>query len=302
MPSSTVVARVPAKINVFLGCGELREDGFHDLTTIYQAVSLYDEVTAQTGDGDVTVEVRGDSARAVPDNDDNIAVAAARLLAAHAGVPADVHLTIDKGIPVAGGMAGGSGDAAAALVACDALWGTRVSRTDLMELAAELGSDVPFSLHGGTALGTGRGEQLTEVLARGQFHWVLALADGGLSTPTVYAELDRMRAAGSLHPWGSIDRVLAALRAGDPSALGAALSNDLQPAALRLRPDLRRTLDAGRELGAVGAIVSGSGPTVAFLVTNAAQAVDVAAALAGLGVCRSVRRAHGPVPGAKIRD
>ncbi|MDQ1679700.1 MAG: 4-diphosphocytidyl-2-C-methyl-D-erythritol kinase [Frankiaceae bacterium] len=296
------IVRAPAKINLFLGCGERREDGFHELTTVYQAVSLYDELVARPGSGDVTVEVRGEGARAVPDDDDNLAVRAARLLAARAGVPADVHLQLDKGIPVAGGLAGGSADAAAALVACDALWGTGVSRADLLELAAELGSDVPFSLHGGTALGTGRGEQLTEVLGHGQYHWVLALAEGGLATPTVYAELDRMRAVGGLHPWGSLDRVLAALRAGDAVALGTALSNDLQPAALRLRPDLRRALEAGRELGAVGAVVSGSGPTVAFLVKTGAQAIDVAAALAGMGVCRSVRRAHGPVHGARLRD
>ena len=298
----SVVVRAPAKINLFLGCGERREDGFHELTTIYQAVSLYDELAAQPGDGDVTIEVRGDSARAVPDDDDNLAVRAARLLARQTGVSADVHFVLDKGIPVAGGMAGGSADAAAALVACDALWGTGVPRHTLLEWAAELGSDVPFSLHGGTALGTGRGEQLTEVLGHGQYHWVLALADGGLSTPAVFAELDRMRAVGGLHPWGSAERVLTALRAGDAVALGTALSNDLQPAALRLRPELRRTLEAGRELGAVGAIVSGSGPTVAFLVTTGAQAIDVAAALAGMGVCRTVRRAHGPVPGARIRD
>jgi 4-diphosphocytidyl-2-C-methyl-D-erythritol kinase len=296
------VVRAPAKINLFLGCGERRPDGFHELTTVYQAVSLYDELVARPGSGDVTVEVRGEGARAVPDDDDNLAVRAARLLAARAGVPADVHLQLDKGIPVAGGLAGGSADAAAALVACDALWGTGASRPDLFEMAAELGSDVPFSLHGGTALGTGRGEQLTEVLGHGQYHWVLALAEGGLSTPTVYAELDRMRAVGGLHPWGSLERVLSALRAGDAVALGTALSNDLQPAALRLRPDLRRALEAGRELGAVGAVVSGSGPTVAFLVRTGAQAVDVAAALAGMGVCRSVRRAHGPVHGARLQD
>ena len=300
--TAPVVVRAPAKINLFLGCGERREDGFHELTTIYQAVSLYDELAAQPGDGDVTIEVRGEGARAVPDDDDNLAVRAARLLAAHAGVPADVHFVLDKGIPVAGGMAGGSADAAAALVACDALWRTGIPRSTLLELAAELGSDVPFSLHGGTALGTGRGEQLTEVLGHGQYHWVLALADGGLSTPLVYAELDRMRAVGGLHPWGSAERVLTALRAGDAAALGTALSNDLQPAALRLRPELRRTLEAGRELGAVGAVVSGSGPTAAFLVTTGAQAIDLAAALAGMGVCRTVRRAHGPVAGARVRD
>lgn len=296
-----VSVRAPAKVNLFLRCGDVRDDGYHELTTVFQALSLYDDVLAAPGEG-VSVTVRGEGARAVPTDDDNLAVRAARLLAQRAGVAADVHLTIDKGIPVAGGMAGGSADAAAALVACDALWGTHADRETLHGLAAELGSDVPFGLVGGTALGTGRGEQLAPVLASGEYHWVLALADGGLSTPEVFRELDRLRAAGDEPPAGSVDAVLAAVRAGDAVALGASLSNDLQAAALRLRPDLRRTLDAGRELGAVGAIVSGSGPTVALLVRSASDAVEVAAALAGAGVCRTVRRAHGPVVGARLRD
>ncbi|HMA45715.1 MAG TPA: 4-(cytidine 5'-diphospho)-2-C-methyl-D-erythritol kinase, partial [Frankiaceae bacterium] len=262
--------------------------------------SLYDDVTARSADG-VSVAVHGEGAAQVPTGPDNLAARAARALARRAGVAARVRLELAKAIPVAAGMAGGSADAAGALVACDTLWSTGLDRGALAEVAAELGSDVPFALAGGTALGTGRGERLTPVLAKGQYHWVFALAEGGLSTGEVYAEHDRL--THRLRPAGPPpDDVLAALRAGDPAALGRALVNDLQPAALRLRPPLRRVLEAGRELGALGAVVSGSGPTCAFLVRSGSDSVALAASLAGMGVCRAVRRAHGPVNGARVVD
>lgn len=309
--------RVPAKVNLALGVGQLQENGYHAITTVFQAISLYDDITATPAD-DISVTVVGEGrgfgdvigagvlggpSREVPEDwvpvdESNLAVRAARLLAQRTGVPFGVALHLAKGIPVAGGMAGGSADAAAALVACDVLWDTGLDRRDLTELARELGSDVPFALTGGTALGVGRGDVLTPVLARGTYHWVLALAARGLSTPSVYAEYDRIGKVGPSSPEG----VIAALRAGDAVALGASLVNDLQPAALALRPDLRRVLDAGRELGAVGSVVSGSGPTVALLARDSAAATGIAAALSGLGVCRGVRRAHGPVPGARILE
>jgi len=295
-----VRVRAPAKLNLHLAVGALRPDGFHDLKTVFHAVDLHDEVEATPGEG-VTVTVAGEGAGDVPRGGDNLAVRAARLLAEHVGRKADVALALTKGIPVAGGCAGGSADAAATLVACDALWGTGLTRDGLSALAARLGSDVPFALHGGTALGTGRGQRLTPVLARGTTSWVLALAAGGLSTPAVYRELDRRREAGGpvavvSDPAG----VLSALRAGDATALGRALSNDLQPAALALAPHLRRALDTGRELGALGGVVSGSGPTVALLARDPAAADALAAALAGYDVCRAVCRADGPAPGARI--
>jgi 4-diphosphocytidyl-2-C-methyl-D-erythritol kinase len=293
-----VTVRVPAKVNLHLGVGPRRLDGYHDLATVFQAVSLYDEVTASPAD-ELSVEVAG--ADGVPADENNLAVRAARALAHTAGVEPAVHLRLSKGIPVAGGMAGGSADAAAALVACDALWGTGLERSNLSALAAALGSDVPFALHGGTALGSGRGELLSPVLGQGQYHWVFALARVGLSTTLVYEELDRQRHQGeAVAPAGPPDPVLGALRAGDPVALGRVLANDLQPAAVRLRPQLRHVLAAGQELGALGAVVSGSGPTVAFLVRSAAVSISFASALAGLGVCRTIRRASGPVAGARI--
>ncbi|HEX8003281.1 MAG TPA: 4-(cytidine 5'-diphospho)-2-C-methyl-D-erythritol kinase [Mycobacteriales bacterium] len=290
-----VTVRVPGKVNLHLAVGARRADGFHDVTTVLQAVSLYDDVIASPGEG-VTCTVSGEGAGSLPLDATNLAVAAATLLAREAGVREGVRLHLVKGIPVAGGMAGGSADAAAALVACDALWGTKVPRDDLERLAASLGSDVPFALHGGSALGVGRGEQVSPVLARGQFHWVFALAERGLATSGVYEEHDR----GDPVPERRPDGVLAALRASDVVALGRALHNDLQAAALRLRPALRRTLDAGAERGALGAVVSGSGPTCAFLCATKSDAVALAAGLAGAGVCRAVRTAYGPVGGARV--
>ena len=296
----SVTVRVPAKVNLHLSVGGIRKDGFHELVTVYQAVSLYDEVTVEPADR-LSISVVGDGAGEVPLDDENLAARAVIAVAALVGREPHLKVSIRKGIPVAGGMAGGSADAAAALVAADSLWGSSLDRTTLEGLAAGLGSDVAFLLAGGTALGTGRGEVISPVLAVGEYHWVLALADFGLSTPAVYAEYDRLHAPdGDARASIPPDGVVAAIRAGDVVALGMALSNDLQPAALSLRPQLARVIDAGRELGAVGGVVSGSGPTVALLARSSAESVRIASALAGLGVCRTVRRASGGVAGARV--
>lgn len=299
MSGTRVTVRVPAKVNLHLSVGPVRKDAFHELVTVYHAVSLYDEVVVEPGDG-LTVTVTGEGADVLPVGDDNLAVRAVRAVAALLGREPDIAITVRKGIPVAGGLAGGSADAAAALIAADALWGGELDRITLEGLAAGIGSDVAFLLHGGSALGTGRGEAISPVLGTGDYHWVLAVADTGMSTPTVYAELDRMRDAGPVPRSGEPDGVLAALRAGDVPALGTVLANDLQAAALRLRPQLRQVLDAGRELGAAGVVVSGSGPTVAMLARTAEDSVRIASSLSGMDVCRTVRRAHGPVHGARI--
>ena len=294
-----MTVRVPSKVNLHLAVGDLRPDGYHDLHTVFQALSLYDEVSVVPAE-QLAVHVRGTGADVVPTDSTNLAWRAAELMAERAARRPDVAITIDKGIPVAGGMAGGSADAAATLVALDALWGLGATRDDLAELAAELGSDVPFCLHGGTAIGTGRGEKLVPVLTRGTFHWVLALSKGGLSTPVVFRELDRLRAEGRPQRVGDADAVLSALGSGDAHELAPLLGNDLQAAALSLDPTLRRTLRAGIEAGALAGIVSGSGPTCAFLVEDQHAAVTVSAELAGAGVCRTVRVASGPVPGARV--
>jgi 4-diphosphocytidyl-2-C-methyl-D-erythritol kinase len=296
-----VRVRVPAKINLHLGVGPLRPDGFHELNTVYHAISLFDELRASHGDT-LTLTMEGEGAGEIALDETNLVIRAARALARHARVPAFARLHLRKSIPLAGGLAGGSADAAAALVACDTLWGTGVPRDELAGIGAEIGSDVPFLLHGGTALGTGHGEAVSPILARPTtWHWVVAIADGGLATPDVYRELDRLR-AGQWPPAAldTPDSLMTALRQRDPDVLGAALGNDLQAAALALRPALADVLKAGYDAGAVAGIVSGSGPTCVFLATDAGHAESVAAGLAGAGVCREARTARGPMPGARV--
>jgi 4-diphosphocytidyl-2-C-methyl-D-erythritol kinase len=299
VPTGSVTVRVPGKVNLYLAVGDRREDGYHELTTIFHAVSLLDEVTVRTADM-LSVEVIGEGADTLPADQRNLAWQAAELMANHVGRGPDVAITIEKSIPVAGGMAGGSADAAAVLVAMNTLWELGVPRRDLHALAAQLGSDVPFALHGGTALGSGRGEELATVLARNTFHWVLAFAASGLSTPAVFAEIDRLRAGGQPPRLDEPEPLLAALAAGDPVQLAPLLGNELQAAAVSLDPALRRTLRAGAEAGALAGIVSGSGPTCAFLCSSAVSAIDIGTQLAGAGVCRTVRVASGPVQGARV--
>ncbi|WP_227979856.1 4-(cytidine 5'-diphospho)-2-C-methyl-D-erythritol kinase [Nocardia spumae] len=296
---SSVVVRAPSKVNLHLGVGDLRSDGYHELTTVFQALSLADDVRISPASS-LAVTVQGESAAQVPTDRTNLVWRAAVRLGHLAGRAPLVEIAIDKGIPVAGGMAGGSADAAAALVGLNELWNLQMSRDELAAVAAELGSDVPFALHGGTALGRGRGERLLPVLSRNTFHWVLALAKDGLSTPRVFAELDRLREQGDPPRLGDPQDLLQALASGDATQLAPLLGNDLQAAALSLNPALRRTLRAGVEAGALAGIVSGSGPTCAFLCGSESAAVAVSAELAGAGVCRSVRTATGPVPGARV--
>ncbi|GLF99397.1 4-(cytidine 5'-diphospho)-2-C-methyl-D-erythritol kinase [Streptomyces yaizuensis] len=296
---SGVTVRVPAKVNIQLAVGGARPDGFHDLANVFLAVSLYDEVTVRPAER-LTITCEGAGAAKVPLDESNLAARAALLLAERHGIAPDVHIHIAKAIPVAGGMAGGSADGAGALLACDTLWGLGSSQAQLLELCAVLGSDVPFSLAGGAALGTGRGERLTPLPVGGDFHWVFAVADGGLSTPAVYGEFDRLHAGARVPAPRASEPLLDALGAGDAAALGAALVNDLQPAALSLRPSLAATLDAGLAGGALAALVSGSGPTTAFLAKSAEAAAEVAGALDASGTCLATHVATSPAPGATV--
>lgn len=302
---TSATARVPAKINLSLGVGPVRADGFHPLATVYQALDIHDEVRATVLEDtdDIEVAVHLESAAEtgdVPENKENLAARAAIALREAMGVEFGVRLAIRKVIPVAGGMAGGSADAAAALVACNAVWGTGLNRDELTELAADVGSDVPFLLHGGTAMGGGRGENISPILGRGSYYWAIAVSDRGLSTPSVFAEFDRLTEGRHLPAPSVPDELLAALRAGDPDALGDALSNDLTHAALSLRPDLRDVLAVGSGAGALGAIVSGSGPTCLFLAHDESHRMDLAVALASSGICADVIQARGPVTGAHL--
>jgi 4-diphosphocytidyl-2-C-methyl-D-erythritol kinase len=300
----TVHVKAPGKINVFLKVGSVMDDGFHDVAIAYQAVSLYEEVRVSESD-DFSVEVAGSvELSRVPLDGSNIAITAARLLAAKTGYAGGAHIEIEKHVPVTGGMGGGSADAAATLVACDTLWGTELARDEILELARKLGADVPFAITGGTAIGTGRGDELSPALAQGSFSWVLALAGFGLSTPAVYRELDVHRERHALDifpadPRPSVDTdVLQALRAGDPHMLAAAMHNDLQAAALHLEPSLVNVLEIGEQNGALAGIVSGSGPTVAFLTANPDSALELQIALSAAQL--DVVRATGPVHGARL--
>ncbi|MER5496911.1 MULTISPECIES: 4-(cytidine 5'-diphospho)-2-C-methyl-D-erythritol kinase [unclassified Streptomyces] len=297
--STAVTVRVPAKVNVQLAVGAPRPDGFHDLANVFLAVGLYDEVTVTPADA-LRITCSGPDAAQVPLDATNLAARAAIELAERHGIAPDVHIHIAKDIPVAGGMAGGSADGAAALLACDTLWGTGATRDELLDICARLGSDVPFSLVGGAALGTGRGEKLTPIEVGGTFHWVFAVADGGLSTPAVYGEFDRLTAGTDVPAPVASPALLEALRSGDTAALAGALGNDLQPAALSLRPSLADTLAAGTGAGALAALVSGSGPTTAFLTADEESARKVADALTASGTCRKARTAVSPAPGARV--
>ncbi|MET8767853.1 4-(cytidine 5'-diphospho)-2-C-methyl-D-erythritol kinase [Streptomyces sp. NPDC004658] len=295
----SVTVRVPAKVNVQLAVGAARPDGFHDLANVFLAVGLYDEVTVTPAD-ELRITCEGPDAAQVPLDRTNLAARAAIALAGRRGIDPHVHIHIAKDIPVAGGMAGGSADGAGALLACDRLWGTGASRAELLAICSELGSDVPFSLVGGVALGVGRGERLTALEAGGTFHWVFAMAERGLSTPAVFREFDRLAEGRQIPEPVASAELVAALAKGDAEALAASVSNDLQPAALSLFPELAGTLAAGRGAGALAALVSGSGPTTAFLTRDAESAQKVAGALRASGTCRAVRTAVGPVAGATV--
>lgn len=284
-----VSVRVPAKINLQLAVGPLGADGFHEIGTVFHALELSDQLTAAPAES-LSLSLTGAESAGLPTDRRNLAWRAATLLAEHAGVPAHAELVIDKRIPVAAGLAGGSADAAAALLACDRLWGLGLPAGELAELAARLGSDVAFALLGGSAVGSGRGERLCPIQGGREFSWVLAVAHGGLSTPAVYAELDRQRGpdwtAGDPSAAVAASGVLEAVASGDPGLLAGRLANDLQPAAIALAPYLAATLAAGQDCGALAGIVSGSGPTCAFLARDEAHARTLARALTGAGSCR----------------
>ncbi|WP_053386463.1 4-(cytidine 5'-diphospho)-2-C-methyl-D-erythritol kinase [Leucobacter japonicus] len=299
-----VTVRAPGKINVFFRVGALQDDGYHDVASLYQAVSLFEEVTAEHSDGFSVRFVGPVDASQLPCDDTNLALIAAKLLAERTGYAGGAALTVLKRVPIAGGMGGGSADAAATLVACDELWGTGLGRHGLLPLAAELGADVPFALEGGTAVGTGRGDELSPALAKGDFHWVLAMSDSGLSTPVVYRTLDehRDRHARDLGPQPDLVKVetavLQAVRIGDAGSLAEAMHNDLQVAALKLAPELTEILELGESRGALAGIVSGSGPTIAFLVGTPQEAAELRAVLGRQGT--RALTVSGPVPGARV--
>jgi 4-diphosphocytidyl-2-C-methyl-D-erythritol kinase len=297
--TKSVTVRVPGKVNVYLGVGPREFSGYHELATIFQAVGIYDEVTVSAADS-LTISGLGQFADQIPTDETNLAWKAAELVARACGEEPNIHIQIDKAIPIAAGMAGGSADAAATLVACDAYWNAGIPRDQLDAMAATLGSDVPFMLHGGCALGVGRGEVLSPVMIRGSFHWVFATFDEGLSTAQIYEKTDEMRGLEFEDEPEVPTELLSALARGDAPALGRLLHNDLQLAATTSRPQLGRVLEQGIDSGALGAIISGSGPTCAFLVRDESSAIDLVVALKASGLVDDVLRTHGPVHGARV--
>ena len=302
MRSRGVIARVPAKVNLQLAVGPLGADGFHEVTTVFQAISLFDDVTVATApeNNGISIQITGQTSTGVPSDSSNLAVKAATLMIKKYDLPNDLNIKLKKEIPVAGGMAGGSADAAGVIVGLDSLFELGLSRDEMEMVGSKIGADVPFSICGGVAIGTGRGDQITPALFKGSYNWVLALSGQGLATPSVYAECDRLREGLSISTPVVSEQLMQALRAGDAKALGKSLSNDLQPAACSLRPALRLVLDVGLDYGALGGIVSGSGPTVVFLVKDDEHAMDLTVALSSSGVISSVVRATGAVAGARI--
>jgi 4-diphosphocytidyl-2-C-methyl-D-erythritol kinase len=295
-PSTRVRVRVPSKLNLFLAVRGSRPDGYHELVTVLQTLSIHDTVTACIRTSPVNAQhpaarrymelaFTQEAGPQVPPDGDNLAVRAARQLMGLVGVGTATDLAsgevpvtrlhLAKRIPVAAGMAGGSADAAAALVALNHLWGTELDRDELRTVAAELGADVPFCVTGGTALATGIGTATAQVLTRGVYHWVVCISDEPLSTPAVYGAFDEVGTPSEAEP----DAVLQALRTGDAEALGAALHNDLETAAFHLRPGLRSARDHLLDVGALGALVSGSGPTLVGLARSAQHAVELAEAV-----------------------
>lgn len=297
--TKSVTVRVPGKVNVYLGVGPREFSGYHELATIFQAVGIYDEVTVSAADS-LKISGLGAFADQIPTDETNLAWKAAELVARACGEDPNIHIQIDKSIPIAAGMAGGSADAAATLVACDTYWNAGIPRDQLDAMAATLGSDVPFMLHGGCALGVGRGDVLSPVMIRGSFHWVFATFDEGLSTAQIYEKTDELRGLEFEVEPEVPTELLSALARGDAPALGRLLHNDLQLAATTSRPLLGRVLEQGIDSGALGAIVSGSGPTCAFLVRDESSAIDLVVALKASGLVDDVLRTHGPVHGARV--
>jgi 4-diphosphocytidyl-2-C-methyl-D-erythritol kinase len=299
MRYKSVEVQAPAKVNLQLSVGPKEADGYHQVVTVFQAVSLMDVLKISESD-QFAISIKGDYTTGVPLDQSNLVFKAVQLMSEKFDTSTKLDVEINKSIPVAGGMAGGSADAAATLLGIDQLYGLGLTKDELGEVARKLGSDVPFMLHGGTAVGRGHGDEITPALSRGTYHWVIAVSSSGLSTPAVYGECDRLRTGLDIKAPSLNDELLQSLLSGDSVRVGKSLNNDLQAAACSLRPALRLILDTGNEYGALGGIVSGSGPSVAFLVADEDHSLDLAVALTSSGVVGSVARAQGPVPGAKV--
>ena len=320
-----VRASAPGKVNLTLRVGAPTPDGYHPLVTVFEALNLRETVTVRTSKTpgvrvetiaylpDGSVDEATTRAMADVDPATHLAVRAARVLqrlaaaGPWASTAAGLSIRVDKRVPVAGGMAGGSADAAAALVACNELWELGLGDEQLQAIGRSLGADVPACLAGGIALGTGRGDHMSvlregdEAGAEYQHHWVMLLAYEGLSTPSVFREFDRVDAAGAPALAEPTPEEVAAL-CGEAEELSHCLVNDLQAPALRLRPELAETIAAATDAGALAVTLSGSGPTVAALARDAEHARTLAATLSETPTVARAIPTHGPACGARIES
>lgn len=289
---SFVIASSPGKVNVFFAVGAFLKDGFHEVASCYQGLSLREKVAVEMA-GSFSIQFAGpfaaQSKELVPTDARNL-VYKAGLELKELGAnlrPELVTFTIHKSVPIAGGMAGGSADGAAALVALNALLDAGLE-DQLPEAAAKLGSDVPFSLSGGTAIGLGRGEKLSTIESSAILHWVVTPSSEGLSTPDVYRKLDILRVeagvdVSKIEQPEVPEELIAALISGDVREVAEYMHNDLEIAAIALRPELATIIEAGRKAGALKSMVSGSGPTIAHLALNRVHAEQIVNRLGVLG-------------------
>lgn len=306
--TNRITASAPGKINIFFKVGALQENGYHDVLSVYQALDIRETVTvgaASNWQVSVSGDLSAEQIAAVPTGEENLVVRAAKVISSLAKLdsPKPINFEITKNVPVAGGMGGGSADAAAALLAVDELWCTGVDGEALITAAAQLGADIPFSLLGGTAIGVGKGDELEPIDGVKKLHWVLVPMDAGLSTPRVYAKLDEIRASRGEDPTQiespSVSSALInALQYGDAHEVAKHLHNDLQEAAISLMPELSITMHAGLAAGALAAMVSGSGPTVAMLAESEDAAESLANHLAFEGYIAIPT--HGPAKGTLL--
>ncbi len=276
VPKEPVRLRTHAKVNLFLRVLGRREDRYHELETILHGISLADEIDVTATDSkDVEIDMELGPALAgdMPEREDNLMWHAARALIAKGAVNRGVRVRLIKHIPIGAGLGGGSGNAAGALVALNELWAAGLDYDDLVAMAASVGSDVPYCIDGGTSLATARGESLTPLPSPAEMWFVLGVSRVPLHTREVYEAWDDLGQRGD----SSAAAMTMALGAGDVAEVASLLHNDLEPAAFVLRPELQAKRAALVEAGALGASLSGSGPTVFGVARNEAHAAEVAA-------------------------
>jgi 4-diphosphocytidyl-2-C-methyl-D-erythritol kinase len=291
-PPTTLRARAAAKVNLGLYVGPLGTDGrYHEVVSVLQSIAIWDELEVEVVPEGLGLEVEGEG---LPPDETNLVLVAARELARRSRDLPGARFRLRKGIPVSAGLGGGSADGAAALIALDRLWGLHLPAVNLHTMAAEVGSDVPFCIAGGTMVATGRGDKVREVSGRGTTWWVVGIDHERLATEEVYDHFDELHLATPLDGrWP--DELLDALAAGDVERLGAWLHNDLEPAAFDLLPALAKSKQRLLDAGAVGAVMSGSGPTMLGLCRDEDHATQVARAARSAFARTEVTR--GPVPG-----